>query len=163
MSNKTIFEGRRFTFNTQTTSSIESSFDGAYATLVISLNDGRETNTIRRTYPKNFVDGFSGGEEWGPSNLTQILLGLFLIEPKGVVTLTRTPRTCLSTLINIYREEFTIKGCFFYTELDLSKDYIRISSQIDKDVVVETPNIRELTTTMLSGIMSASERYARKR
>ncbi|QGZ14482.1 hypothetical protein [Photobacterium phage PDCC-1] len=163
MHKETIFKGRRFSLSTQTTSTIESEMSGNYGVLVISLDNGQETTTIRRTYPKSFIDGFYGSEEWGPQNLTQILLGLFLIEPNGVITLSRTPRTCLSILINVYREEFCIQGCYFYTKLDFSMDYVRISSQIEEDVMIETPNIRELTTTMLTVIMEASERYSKKR
>ncbi|AUR81046.1 hypothetical protein FDJ25_gp180 [Vibrio phage Aphrodite1] len=163
MTDKQIIQGRSFTFNTKTSSRIESSFDGEYGTLVIKLDDGKETNLTRRTYPKSFIDGFNGSEIWGAQQLTKILLGLFIIDPKGLINLSRSPRTCLSTLINVYREEFCIKGTFFYTDVELSMESVVISSQIEKDVRIETPNIRELTTSLLNKIMEVSNRYARKR
>ncbi|AGB07308.1 hypothetical protein [Vibrio phage VP4B] len=156
------FVGRMFSLQTMTESSIRSHYDGLRVHLTIEMNDGNESRTIRRHYARKFLDQFAGYENWNESNLTQIALGIFILDPKGLYQLTRAPRVCISTLVDVYRKDFVVSGSLFFTKLDFNEDGLTVTSQRDPELTFTTRGIKEVTTTAFKPIMDLGAGFTRK-
>lgn len=147
------FQGHTFVLNTMTESSMEGHFDGERGHFTIKMNNGKESRTVRRQYSAKFLNQFAGAGKWNENNLTQVLTGIFLLDPKGLINMTRTPRTCLSTLIDAYRKDFIMEGSLFYMDLKLTMDSISITSQRDPANSLSTPSVREITRQLFVPVM----------
>lgn len=150
------FEGRTFTLNTTTESKMTSEFDGKRGTLIIRLDDGKEVRTIRRSYQLNFIRNFTNGEFFDESNLTQILFGIYLVDPKGLYQLTLAPRTSVSTLFETYRDEFHMQGCMFHSKVIITAAQIRVESQDDPDRWIVVRRVADLTRSLLDRVIPES-------
>lgn len=165
--NKTIkpiepFVGRTFALQTMTESSIRAFYDGQRANLVIEMNDGKEQRTIRRHYARKFLDQFAGFGNWDETNLTQVALGIYILDPKGLYQLSRAPRTCISTLVDLYRPDFVMSGSLFFTTLDFTLNSLTVTSQRDESLTFTTRGIKEVTTTAFKPIMDLGAGLVRK-
>ncbi|BAW98222.1 hypothetical protein [Vibrio phage pTD1] len=156
------FVGRTFSLVTMTQSSIRADYDGARVSLTIELNDGNETRTIRRRYSRKFLDQFAGFGNWDETNLTQVALGIYILDPKGLYQLSRAPRTCISTLVDLYRPDFIMSGSLFFTTLDFTLNSLTVTSQRDESLTFTTRGIKEVTTTAFKPIMDLGAGLVRK-
>lgn len=149
--------GSTFSLSTHTESSIETSADKERGYLHISLFDGTARQTIKRQYPISFIHKMNGSKKWGADDLTRLLVAIYIIDPKGLTYLTRAPRIAVASLINTYREHFTIKGTLFYLDMELTMDQLSIKSQRDPNMSVLTSSVRELTRTALIPLLRVGQ------
>ncbi|UVD32164.1 hypothetical protein [Vibrio phage phiKT1028] len=157
------FVGRTFMYSTMTESSISAHYDGHKAHLMIQMDDGKTVRTIRRQYSRKFLDQFAGFGKWNENNLTQVLLGIYILDPKGLYQLTRAPRECLSALIDTYRKDFMLTGTLFYMTLELTKDTLKVTSQRQPDIYIQTRSIKEVTKTTYAPVMTLGFNHTPRR